>query len=488
MSTQHTFSVRDVQAGLGCRLCLFERKQGKAEGSPFSSTIKPHKARLLKAYLQETPIDTLMDLNGQNWTQKVQATEGHLKAHKDPIQGACFEFGSLRFSTDLMEPEQDGWSVTEVRSIAHIRSRHYTGAAIVIWALEQSGISVCRYRLGTINTEWTGVDREPRFISTDVTEIAARRSQDLAATLSALVEKTSDNSASPFDGADDDWPLCEDHDPKRTLRTPSSLSSLYRVKKRLIKQLQNNGVEKIEEIPEDINLPPIAARQRQALINQQTVTHPKLHGALQRIERPTVYIDFEAIQPALPPWNGCRPFGAIPVQVSLHQLSANGTLEHKQWIATPHQDPRPELAQFLADHLEGVQTLVAYHATFEQNIISRLASFCSASQAQILNRANQRFIDLLPLVRNHVYHPDFRGRFNLKGVVQALLPDLRYDDLNVKRGDAASRLLEGLLLGDFDHPSPEFDAIRKALLEYCDRDTLVLVRLEALLRVMAAAT
>jgi len=132
--------------------------------------------------------------------------------------------------------------------------------------------------------------------------------------------------------------------------------------------------------------------------------------------------------------------------------------------------------------------LVAYHATFEKNIIARLTGFCSTEQAAVLKQANSNFVDLLPLMRNHVYHPQFRGRFNLKRVVQALLPDHSYDDLAVKRGDDASRLLEFLLLGNGPSDDTDMEEIRDALLAYCERDTLVLLKLEALLRKMASQT
>jgi len=483
MTDKQTLSVRDVQAGLKCRLCIGGRPPSDGIEAFVGTVARSHRERLLQAFLREAQIEDLNDLRGANWTEKVRATTEHFRSGKRALLGPAFEFDNLRISLDLIEADDAGWSITEVRSIAHIRSRHYTGAAIVIWALVSLGIPVHRYRLATVNTEWTGLDPEPRFVLTDVTEIALRRSEDLDADIARLLKE----AAKPThpDGQPENELYCEKHDPNRSVQTPSSLASLYRVKKRLIQQLRNNGVQRIEDIPEDTALPPVATRQRQSLIEQRAVASPKLEDALKKIGRPTVYIDFEAIQPALPPWNGCRPFATIPVQVSLHRLHSDGTLDHEQWIAKPHQDPRPELARFLAKHLDEANTLVAYHATFEQNIISRLAAYCSQDEGHTLKQANQRFVDLLPMVRDHVYHPDFRGRFNLKGVVHALLPELRYDSLEVKRGDVASRLLEGLLLGDVDQNSTDYNSIRKALLEYCERDTLVLVRLEALLRQMA---
>jgi hypothetical protein len=47
-------------------------------------------------------------------------------------------------------------------------------------------------------------------------------------------------------------------------------------------------------------------------------------------------------------------------------------------------------------------------------------------------------VDLLPAVRNHVYHPDFGGSFSLKDVLPAMVPELRYDTLAIGDGETTS--------------------------------------------------
>jgi len=90
-----------------------------------------------------------------------------------------------------------------------------------------------------------------------------------------------------------------------------------------------------------------------------------------------------------------------------------------------------------------------------------------------------------PLVRNHVYHPDFGGSFSLKRVLPALVPEARYDELAIAGGQAASLELVRLLLhGDAIAPA-ERTAVRRALLEYCHLDTRGLVELRARLRRLA---
>ena len=154
-------------------------------------------------------------------------------------------------------------------------------------------------------------------------------------------------------------------------------------------------------------------------------------------------------------------------------------------MAEDTRDPRPALSRWVAEAIEGAATLVAYHATFEQNILARLASFAPEREAAILLDSRERFVDLLPMMRDYVYHPDFRGRFNLKTIVSVLLPDLAYSNLKVQRGDVASMLLEDFIVHNEPHEASERSVRRGELLRYCERDTLALVELVRLLRASA---
>jgi hypothetical protein len=96
-----------------------------------------------------------------------------------------------------------------------------------------------------------------------------------------------------------------------------------------------------------------------------------------------------------------------------------------------------------------------------------------------------RLVDPLPVVRDHVYHPDFEGSFSLKYVLPALVPDLGYNDLAIGDGDTASRELSRLVLRDATLSPAERALRRERLLRYCERDTLAMVRVLSRLRELA---
>ena len=85
-----------------------------------------------------------------------------------------------------------------------------------------------------------------------------------------------------------------------------------------------------------------------------------------------------------------------------------------------------------------------------------------------------RLWDLLPIVRNHVYHPAFAGSYSLKAVLPALVPQMSYAGMRVANGQDAGLAWQSLIRGGLDQV--ERDKIKKALLEYCGQDTLALVK------------
>ena len=54
--------------------------------------------------------------------------------------------------------------------------------------------------------------------------------------------------------------------------------------------------------------------------------------------------------------------------------------------------------------------------------------------------AASRLWDLLPVVRNHVYHPAFAGSYSLKSVLPALVPEMSYAGMQVADGQDAGWL------------------------------------------------
>jgi predicted RecB family nuclease len=241
-------------------------------------------------------------------------------------------------------------------------------------------------------------------------------------------------------------------------------------------ELDEQGYRTIYDLSEDVPLGPIQNRQRRAVQEGRIVVEPALAQALDVFVPPLAFLDFEAVGLAVPVWEGCHPYNAVPVQFSCHVQEADGRVAHYEWLAEGSEDPRPRLAERLVAACESAHTVVAYNAGFERRCLEQMAEALPALATPLRNIA-ARLVDLLPVVRQHVYHPHFGGSFGLKSVVPALVPDVRYDELAIADGGTASLELERLLFQGDGVETEARERLRRDLLRYCRQDTWGLVRL-----------
>jgi hypothetical protein len=225
-----------------------------------------------------------------------------------------------------------------------------------------------------------------------------------------------------------------------------------------------------------------AKRQVRAVKTGRMVVEPGLETALDNLPRPIAFLDFETVQLAVPRWPGCRPQDMVAVQFSVHREGfADDT--PREFLAERSNDPRAPMIEPLIEACAGARTVLVYFEQFEKARLEELAEWFPARRQDLLG-IKDRVVDLLPIVRDHVYHPDFRGSFSLKTVLPALVPDLSYADLKIQRGDVASSEIYRLLF-DESLSAGAARALRADLLAYCRRDTEAMVRLLDVLRNLA---
>jgi predicted RecB family nuclease len=245
-------------------------------------------------------------------------------------------------------------------------------------------------------------------------------------------------------------------------------------------ELAEMGVECILEIPDDF---PLSERQRIACTSVQTGQpwfSAELGKELESLTYPLYFMDFESANPAIPRFSGMRPFDQLPFQWSMHvQRKPDAQPEHYGFLATDSNDPRREFIRTLYAALGDRGSIVVYNQQFESQRLSELAAWLPDFTERI-GEIQHRLFDLLPVVRNHVYHPAFGGSFSLKAVLPALVPELTYEDMAVANGQDAGLAWESLVRGIVD--AAERERLTKALLDYCGQDTLALVRLFKTLR------
>jgi predicted RecB family nuclease len=273
---------------------------------------------------------------------------------------------------------------------------------------------------------------------------------------------------------------CEFYDRCNPPLPDDHVGYLPRIQASAVEELVEMGIESIRDIPDDFHL---NERQRRAAMCVQTGQpwfSAELGKELSGLKYPLFFMDFETVNPAIPRFAGMRPYDQIPFQWSVHVLREPGTeLEHSEFLAMDTNDPRREFIASLCSALGKSGSIVVYNQQFESQRLSELAGRLPEFAGRI-KKIQRCLWDLLPVVRNHVYHPKFAGSYSIKNVLPALVPEMTYKGMAVADGQQAGVAWESLVRGILDQV--ERDKIKKALLEYCGQDTLAMVRVMETLR------
>jgi predicted RecB family nuclease len=430
------------------------------------------------------PGGVLIDFPHSAIAERLEATKQALAGGARVIYEASFFADEAFVAADVLEKDGDGWRLIEVKSTTRVKPEHIPDVAVQVHVLRKAGLPVMTAELMHLNRGCVFPDLSNLFTRADVTAEAEAFLPDVLGELGRQLEMLrgalpevpiGPHCNSPYECPFKSrcWPGFPEH----------HVSTLYYVGNQWW-GLAADGYETVDELPAERLAHPAARRQQRAVREGRTIVEPGLERALCSLAGRLAIIDFETVAPAIPVWNGCRPYDAVPAQFSCHVQDGRGGWTHHEWLADGPGDPRPELVRRLADACEGADTVLAYYSDFESRCL-RLMADALPELRDPVDSIIQRLADPLPIVRDYVYHPGFGGSFSLKAVVPALVPELSYHGMEVADGMAASRELERLLLDADSIPEAERGRLREALRRYCELDTWGVVRLLERLHEMA---
>ena len=431
------------------------------------------------------PGGVLIDLPYRAYDERIQATEAALQSGAPRIYEAAFRASDVFVSVDILDCPSARAAVIEVKSTNRVKEEHVPDVAAQAHVVGQCGVEVSRLEIMHLNRACAYPDLSDLFVRDDVTALA----QDALEAMPGVLRSQLAMLAGPLPDVAVGDHCTKPHDCPFLARCwptppPHHVSTLYRGGATAL-ELEEQGYATIHDLPDDIPLNgPIQDRQRRAVQTGQVIVAPAVAAALREFQPPLAYLDFETVALPIPIWNGCHPWDQVPVQFSCHVDVAGGGVSHHEWLADGPGDPRPALAERLVRACEAARSVVAYNASFERRCLLQMADALPA-QGDSLRRIADRLVDLLPVVRNHIYHPDFGGSFSLKSVLPAMVPELRYDTLAIGDGAMASLELERLLFREAELTAETKAQLRSDLLRYCGQDTWGLVKLLERLRQLA---
>ena len=363
------------------------------------------------------PGGTLIEGERYEYEKKCALTQQAIDAGQSVIYEAAVMHEGTFVAIDILEREAGGWVIREVKSTTSVKEEHLLDVAIQLMTARSSGLDVVRAEVVHLNSDCRFPDLTNLFTSEDVTDRAEELLADLGLRESELkvvmVQEQPEVECGPHCDSPREcpfksrcWPAMPEH----------HVSTLYRLGKAKAQDLIEQGVHTVDQVDGSIKLNATAARQVDSVRSGKVIVEAGLGPGLDSLSFPAVFLDFETISMAIPVWKGCSPYTQVPVQFSCHSVDTEGELKHDEWLAVAGGDPRVPLAQALVIACEGAETVVAYNASFEKKCIVGLAEVCPALEAELMAIA-AKLADLLPMVRNNVYHPKFHGSFSIKSVL-----------------------------------------------------------------------
>jgi hypothetical protein len=241
-------------------------------------------------------------------------------------------------------------------------------------------------------------------------------------------------------------------------------------------ELIARGITSVFKIPRNYPLSGLQKRALDCIRKKRPYYDRHLQNLLPKLSYPLYFMDFETAFPALPRYAGMHPYDQIPFQWSVHLRSAPGArLEHHEFLNGDGGDPRRAFIARLLPVLEKHrQAPIVVYSDFESRCLGLLAD-AFPGYADRIEAVRERLWDLLKVMRSHVYHPKFLGSFSIKAVLPALVPSMSYDNMAIADGLQAGVAYEKLTGSEIS--AKEKTRLRKALLAYCEQDSLAMVRL-----------
>lgn len=404
-----------------------------------------------------------------------------------PIFEAGFRAEGALALADVMLPVRKGgklgWRMVEVKSSTSVKDYHHDDAAVQSFVARSAGVPLTRIALAHIDSDWVypgNEDYNGLLLENDLTDEAFDRGEEVRSWIAEAQQivarkreprvATGKHCGKPYACGFLAYCQSQETQAEQPIKwLPGRLSN------RLQAHIEAHGLTEVRDMPDEL----LNDKQRRVkavtLSGKPHFDQRTTAQVLGAHKLPAYFLDFETIQFAVPIWKGTRPYQQIPFQFSVHRLSRTGKLEQQAFIDLSGADPSRAFAVALIAACGERGPIFVYNAGFEKTRIRELSERFPRL-AQPLLALNERMVDLLPVARDHYYHPSQQGSWSIKAVLPALCPDLTYGDLGGVQdgGMAMDAFLEAL--------APQTSKTRKTeieqqLLAYCALDTYAMVRL-----------
>ena len=383
---------------------------------------------------------------------------------------------------DVLVKDNQGWKAYEVKSSTSVSDTHIKDAAVQYYTITNSGLILEDISIVHINNQYVlkdNIDVGQLFTIKSVKERAQNFLPKIPDKISNLKSVINLKFPPKIEiGSYCDKPYKCDFKGTCWKEVPEySIFNLSNLKLNTKLELYKNGVHTIDQVDlEETKLNKNQILQVKTELSQTPYFEKNnIDKFLSNLSYPLYFLDFETINPAIPKYNGTKPYQQVVFQYSLHlKKSKLSKLEHKEHLADPDNDPRIEFVSNLIIDCGTFGDILVYNISFERSRLNELAEQFPEFKAQ-LESIIERLKDLMvPFQKKWYYTSKMRGSYSIKQVLPALVPELSYSALSIKNGESSKSTFLSMINKSFNGNEL---LSRNDLLEYCRLDTYAMVKI-----------
>ena len=426
----------------------------------------------------------LIDPQSEGFDTAFARTKELLESAQPIFEAGFRAEGALAFADVMLPVRKAGklaWRMVEVKSSTSVKDYHRDDAAVQSLIARSSGVSLTGIALAHIDNSWVypgNGDYSGLLVENDLTDEAFARGEEVRSWIAEaqkIVAKKREPNQSTGKHCGDPYECgfltyCRSQEPQ----AQQPITWLPgRLTKALQAEIDSRGLSELRDVPDEL----LNVKQKRVkAVTLSGKAHFDQRAAAQALaahKLPAYFLDFETIQFAVPIWKGTRPYQQIPFQFSLHRLSRTGKIEQQAFLDLSGKDPSKAFAEALISACGERGPIFVYNAGFETARIRELSERFPRL-ATALEALSERVVDLLPVARDHYYHPGQQGSWSIKKVLPTMGSAWSYDALSgVQDGSMA---MEAYLEAIDPAVAPERKAvIQSELVRYCMLDTLAMV-------------
>lgn len=293
----------------------------------------------------------------------VKKTAEFIEAGETVIYEAAFEHAGVIIALDILVRDEAGWKAIEVKSSRSISETYLWDASLQYFVINGSGIALCDFSIATIDQEFVKngpVDPRKLFKIESVLSLVLQRQQTVSEKIESLKEVAALKSSPPVTIG----PHCHNPYPCDFIghcwkNVPAgSVFDLKGLEEERKFRYFEGGVLKAEDIPEDELDQKTTARQVKSMaMGQAMVDSQELTGFLDRIKMPAAVFSWLDFKPAMPIFEGTRPYQSVPCSFALKGLEV---IEEQLVLFTTPAFPEREMLEEIVDAVLGFETILVF--------------------------------------------------------------------------------------------------------------------------------